>query len=771
MTAATRGHVQCVKSLCLAHEDDTPSTESLVEASKRARMLDKDDVVSWLTTTYPTAGHHGLEDVDCLKTALLDQRTAEDSNWNHLIGFVTDQEHMLISCPELVQVLLTPHYIASEGHMLEAVQANDEKLVSALAKRCRMTPRTAQAAKDVTMLRLLHDLNAPWDAETPAAAARAGDVNRLRYALDNKCVYDSRVTLNACLAGSKDALLLAREFGCPWHGGAALAAAECRNMECLEVAVDDASAPAWDLSGIEEVLIELVEARNIKLVTAVAKRCRMTPRTAQAAKDVTMLRILHDLKAPWDAETPAAAARAGDVDRLRYALDNKCAYDSRVTLNACLAGSEEALLVARKFGCPWHDGAPLAAARGHHIGCLEIAVKDATPPRWDPPAMEDVLIEAVTANDTKAVTDLAKYCAMTPRTAVAAQDLAMLKLLNGLKAPWDAETPAAAARAGDVERLRFALDSGCQFDSRVTLNACSAGFDVALSLARDFNCPWDDGAALAAAKGRHMKCLEIAVKDTWHPMWKSPGVEDVLIEAVKARDKDLVTALAKGCRMTQRTALAAKDVDMLSLLHGLNAPWDVETPAAAALAGDVDRLRFALEKGCTVDSRVTLNACWAGSEAALQLARRCKPPWHACAALAAAKRQHMGCLEIAIKDASAPMWDVHLWGLNTLEQLTEGRARRPNGSFYPRRSATNSRSAMMSTILLGQAFPAHVVGADIWLRECKRTAVLSLVKYSKSTQIREALRMGPLTRRRAGVGQAPDLAPDVLRKIIGFTGL
>jgi hypothetical protein len=172
---------------------------------------------------------------------------------------------------------------------------------------------------------------------------------------------------------------------------------------------------------------------------------------------------------------------------------------------------------------------------------------------------------------------------------------------------------------------------------------------------------------------------------------------------------------------------------------------------------------------------VTLNACWAGSEAALLIARRCKPAWHPCAALAA-KCHHMGCLEIAIKDASAPMWDVHLWELNTLELLTEGRARHPDGGFYRRSSAKASRLAMMSTILQGQPLPAHVVGADIWLRECRRTAVMSLVKFSKSTVLAEALRLGPLTRRRSARGlaagvPAPDLAPDVLRKIIGFTGL
>jgi hypothetical protein len=192
----------------------------------------------------------------------------------------------------------------------------------------------------------------------------------------------------------------------------------------------------------------------------------------------------------------------------------------------------------------------------------------------------------------------------------------------------------------------------------------------------------------------------------------------VIVGAVEQNQKWLVQRLAAqyGNRTTQAVR-AAKDVAMLELLRDLGFPWDTEVPAAAALEGDVARLCVALSRGCPSGPTVTLHACWAGSVDALVHARRFGSPWHQNAALAAAKQGHTACLRIAIKDESAPMWRQGDWDLNTLTELTkEGNQTRPKAS----------RRAMLASVLQGPPYPKHVVGAEIWLEECRSTLLLCL---------------------------------------------
>lgn len=139
-------------------------------------------------------------------------------------------------------------------------------------------------------------------------------------------------------------------------------------------------------------------------------------------------------------------------------------------------------------------------------------------------------------------------------------NLRVLQHLRGHGCPWNEHTCAAAARAGSLETLRYARQEGCAWDARTIAGVLSmlggeyehAGHREVLRWALDQGCPVDQKATIEAA------CIG--------------------------------------------------DIDLLTMLVGVEVPLTAMCCAAAAWGGHLDCLQWLRARGCAWDESTWLAA-------------------------------------------------------------------------------------------------------------------------------------------------------------------
>mmetsp|Transcript_7587 Transcript_7587/g.19642 ORF Transcript_7587/g.19642 Transcript_7587/m.19642 type:complete len:229 (-) Transcript_7587:356-1042(-) len=92
-----------------------------------------------------------------------------------------------------------------------------------------------------------------------------------------------------------------------------------------------------------------------------------------AARQVTLVWAVCELRCPLTADTAAAVASSGCVAALQWARDQGCPWSSSTCRAAAASGHLHLLRWARGQGCPWDWRVYLAAASGGHLPVMEWA--------------------------------------------------------------------------------------------------------------------------------------------------------------------------------------------------------------------------------------------------------------------------------------------------------------------------------------------------------------------------------------------------------------
>lgn len=103
-------------------------------------------------------------------------------------------------------------------------------------------------------------------------------------------------------------------------------------------------------------------------------------------------------------------------------------------------------------------------------------------------------------------------------------------------------------------------------------------------------------------------------------------------------------------RVGRSETFAVVSLECLEAAHAARDEWDASCTAAAARAGRLDCLRFAVENGCPMDRRCTENAAHNGHLECLRFARENGCMWTCYCTLLALCHGHIDCLRYAVEN-------------------------------------------------------------------------------------------------------------------------
>jgi hypothetical protein len=134
--------------------------------------------------------------------------------------------------------------------------------------------------------------------------------------------------------------------------------------------------------------------------------------------------------------------------------------------------------------------------------------------------------------------------------------------------PWDDKTTENAALGGNLSCLIYAREQGCAWNSRVCAAAAIRGHLVCLLYAIDNGCELDSDTTSSAIKGGHLNCFNYA--------------------------------LSKQCKVERETiaatAIKHRQFEVFKHLVQEGYPVALETAKQAAISGNIECLRIALDK-------------------------------------------------------------------------------------------------------------------------------------------------------------------------------
>jgi hypothetical protein len=176
-----------------------------------------------------------------------------------------------------------------------------------------------------------------------------------------------------------------------------------------------------------------------------------------------------------------------------------------------------------------------------------------------------------------------------------------------------------AAELGELEQLEYLRTFGCPWDKSTCALAACEGHLAVLQWARANGCPWDETTCSGAAYNGHMHVLE------WAHAKKCPWTPKTIRAAVSRNDLAMVRwALHEGCSFDEgctAEAAARNHLGMLQFLRRDACRWNEKTVEAAAFAGSMDTLAWAVTNGAPLGS-VCTSAAQGGQLPALQWVRQ-----------------------------------------------------------------------------------------------------------------------------------------------------
>ena len=186
--------------------------------------------------------------------------------------------------------------------------------------------------------------------------------------------------------------------------------------------------------------------------------------------------------------------------------------------------------------------------------------------------------------------------------------------IHRFRGPWNEDSLQDAVHSGDIEVLQYLLDHGCPRDDPL---ACAAAVSLKdhnksleiLKFLHEHGVPWNSDTFASAARSGNLNVLDY-LKDN-----ECPCDEETLYAAIQNGNIELIKICLCYCNPGERACSLAMThadhdhaLEVLKVLRQVEAPWDEDTCAEAALRGNLKGLKWVLEQGCDWSEETFKNA-------------------------------------------------------------------------------------------------------------------------------------------------------------------
>lgn len=205
-----------------------------------------------------------------------------------------------------------------------------------------------------------------------------------------------------------------------------------------------------------------------------------------------------------------------------------------------------------------------------------------------------------------------KTCSM----AASCGDLECLVYLRKNGCPWNVETYINSAHQGNLNCMKYAYENGLAWRADVCTEAVRRNHLHILRFAHEHGCPWDENVTLIAASDEYQECLRYALHQgcAIH--------KDSVKEACKIGNIELITLLHEynapwdtdACDM----AAGYGHLEILQYLHENHCPWNKSTTDRATSCGELATLEYAMSNGCPRNENIFRRAATCGNLDCLQ---------------------------------------------------------------------------------------------------------------------------------------------------------
>jgi hypothetical protein len=341
----------------------------------------------------------------------------------------------------------------------------------------------------------------------------------------------------------------------------------------------------------------------------------------------------------WNAQTCQLAATACGLNLLRFLHEHGCPWDESCCEEAARADCLQCLRYAHEHGCPWDSNTCTVAARSYNVDCLQYAHEHGCP--WDSFAYET-----------------ARYGGVC------------YKYLTENGCPEGEGLMNAAAMAGKVLHAQALHEKGCAWSERTSDAAAVGGQQQTLKYLYEHGCPLSDDVGSLAAEVQSLTCLQYLLE--------VGGIcgDNALNVAARNRNNPMPFRflLDAGCGRERACLFAATygNIDALRYALDKGCPLPPYAPNIAAFSSSLACLRYAHEMGCPWDRGICASILWSFKEmqfltrskeeesankfACLRYAHEHGCPWDEETCQAAAKFGELACLQYA-HEHGCP-WDV-----------------------------------------------------------------------------------------------------------------
>ena len=224
----------------------------------------------------------------------------------------------------------------------------------------------------VEVVRVLRQLNYPFDAEACESAAVVGDLGTLMYLHQEGCSWDERTPKAAVNNNHCSCLHYALEHNCPVHSGLLHVAAFAGNVKDLECLLK--YGLQWsDLT----MFVALANRKFENVCFLIGAGCPIPHyacATAAMVGDLASLTFLHERGQPLDLACSVSAAAGGHLSCVIYLHQHNCPWSERCCEKAAFGGHWRTLKYLHENGCPWHGSTTTAAMVGGSWSCFVYAV-------------------------------------------------------------------------------------------------------------------------------------------------------------------------------------------------------------------------------------------------------------------------------------------------------------------------------------------------------------------------------------------------------------
>ncbi|GFH53306.1 hypothetical protein CTEN210_09782 [Chaetoceros tenuissimus] len=243
------------------------------------------------------------------------------------------------------------------------------------------------------------------------------------------------------------------------------------------------------------------------------------------------------------------------------------------------------------------------------------------------------------------------------KNAVESDNIELVKYLNSRT--WDVSAFSIAASNGNIELLQYLFENECPHDNPeiYTAIANKSNHEKVLEVIQwlyEHEVPWDEETCRTLIEMKNLKALKFAISNgcPWH--------EDSLEEAILSGNLEVVEyCLTNGCSVGSiddcHYAMGNEDHDRalrtLKLLRKFSVPWSEETCLAAARAGNLQALKWAVSQCCPWDKEdVADYAAEHGHTDVIKWSRSQGCQWHRDFSARAASGGHLETLKYLISE-------------------------------------------------------------------------------------------------------------------------